>query len=105
MKILLTGRDGQVGFALHKKLASLGEVVATNRHELDLGNPEAIKTFIDKIQPDIIINPAAYTKVDQAQNEPELSFQMNAVAPQLLTDKASELDIPIIHFSTDYVFD
>ena len=105
MKILLTGRDGQVGFALHKKLASLGEVIATNRHELDLGNPEAIKTFIDKIQPNIIINPAAYTQVDKAESEKSLAHQINAVAPQVLTDKASELDIPIIHFSTDYVFD
>jgi dTDP-4-dehydrorhamnose reductase len=105
MKILLTGKYGQVGFALHKKLASLGEVVATGRHELNLANPDAIKAFIDKTKPDIIINPAAYTKVDQAENEPELAFQINAVAPQVLTDKASELDIPIIHFSTDYVFD
>jgi dTDP-4-dehydrorhamnose reductase len=105
MKILLTGKEGQVGFALHKKLASLGEVVATNRQELDLGNPEAIKTFIDKIKPNIIINPAAYTKVDQAENEPELAGQINALAPQVLAEKASELNIPIIHFSTDYVFD
>ena len=105
MKILLTGRDGQVGFALHKKLASLGEVVATNRHELDLGNPEAIKTFIDKIQPNIIINPVAYTKVDKAESEKSLAHQINAVAPQVLAEKASELNIPIIHFSTDYVFD
>ncbi|CAM8350790.1 dTDP-4-dehydrorhamnose reductase [Candidatus Methylopumilus universalis] len=105
MKILLTGKDGQVGFALHKKLASLGEVIATNRDMLDLRDPEAIRIFIDKTQPDIIINPAAYTKVDQAENESELAFQINAVAPQVLTDKASELDIPIIHFSTDYVFD
>ena len=105
MKILLTGKDGQVGFALHKKLVSLGEVIATNRDMLDLNDPEAIRIFIDQTQPDIIINPAAYTKVDQAENEPELAFQINAVAPQVLTDKASELDIPIIHFSTDYVFD
>jgi dTDP-4-dehydrorhamnose reductase len=105
MKILLTGRDGQVGFALHKKLASLGEVIATSRDTLDLSDPEAIRIFIDQTKPDIIINPAAYTKVDQAQNEPELALQINAVAPQVLTDKASELDIPIIHFSTDYVFD
>ena len=105
MKILLTGRDGQVGFALHKKLISLGEVIATNRDMLDLTNPEAIRAFIDQTQPDIIINPAAYTKVDQAQNEPELAFQINAIAPQVLAEKASELDIPIIHFSTDYVFD
>ena len=105
MKILLTGKDGQVGFALHKKLASLGEVIATSRDTLDLSDPEAIRIFIDQTKPDIIINPAAYTKVDQAQNEPELALQINAAAPQVLTDKASELDIPIIHFSTDYVFD
>jgi dTDP-4-dehydrorhamnose reductase len=105
MKILLTGKDGQVGFALHKKLVSLGEVIAINRDMLDLSDPQAIRAFIDQTQPDIIINPAAYTKVDQAQNEPELASQINAVAPQVLSDKASELDIPIIHFSTDYVFD
>jgi dTDP-4-dehydrorhamnose reductase len=105
MKILLTGKDGQVGFALHKKLASLGEVIATNRDMLDLRDPQAIRAFIDQTKPDIIINSAAYTKVDQAQNEQELASQINAVAPQVLTDKASELDIPIIHFSTDYVFD
>jgi dTDP-4-dehydrorhamnose reductase len=105
MKILLTGKDGQLGFALHKKLASLGEVIATNRDMLDLSDSQAIRIFIDQTKPDIIINPAAYTKVDQAENEPELASQINAVAPQVLTDKASELNIPIIHFSTDYVFD
>jgi dTDP-4-dehydrorhamnose reductase len=105
MKILLTGKDGQVGFALHKKLASLGEVVATNRHELDLENSDAIRTFIEKIKPDIIINAAAYTEVDKAESEKLLAHQINAVAPQVLADKASELNIPIIHFSTDYVFD
>ncbi len=105
MKILLTGKDGQVGFALHKKLVSLGEVITTNRDMLDLRDPQAIRIFIDKTKPDIIINPAAYTKVDQAENEPELASQINVVAPQVLTDKALELDIPIIHFSTDYVFD
>jgi dTDP-4-dehydrorhamnose reductase len=105
MKILLTGKDGQVGFALHKKLASLGEVVATNRHELDLENSDAIRTFIEKIKPDIIINAAAYTEVDKAESEKLLAHQINAVAPQVLVDKASELNIPIIHFSTDYVFD
>ena len=92
MKILLTAKDGQVGFALHKKLASLGEVIATNRDTLDLSDPQAIRAFIDKTKPDIIINPAAYTKVDQAENEPELASQINAAAPQVLTDKASEFD-------------
>jgi dTDP-4-dehydrorhamnose reductase len=105
MKILLTGKDGQVGFALDKKLASLGEVIATNRDMLDLANPEAIRIFIDKTKPDIIINPAAYTQVDKAESEKLLAHQINAVAPQVLAEKASELNIPLIHFSTDYVFD
>ncbi len=105
MKILLTGKDGQVGFALHKKLMSLGEVIATNRHELDLASPDAIKAFIDKTKPDMIINPAAYTKVDKAESEKSLAHQINAIAPQVLAEKASELNIPLIHFSTDYVFD
>ena len=105
MKILLTGKDGQVGFALHKKLASLGEVIAINRDILDLSNPQAIRIFIDQTQPDIIINPAAYTQVDKAESEKLLAHQINAVAPQVLANKASELHIPIIHFSTDYVFD
>ncbi len=105
MKILLTGKDGQVGFALHKKLMSFGEVIATKRHELDLANPDAIKAFIDQSKPDIIINPAAYTQVDKAESEKLLAHQINAIAPQVLAEKASELNIPIIHFSTDYVFD
>jgi dTDP-4-dehydrorhamnose reductase len=83
----------------------LGVVVATNRHELDLENSDAIRTFIEKIKPDIIINAAAYTEVDKAESEKLLAHQINAVAPQVLADKASELNIPIIHFSTDYVFD
>ena len=105
MKILLTGKDGQVGFALHIKLMSLGEVIAAGRHDLDLAYPEAIKDFIDKNKPDIIINPAAYTQLDKAESEKLLAHQINAIAPQVLVEKASELNIPIIHFSTDYVFD
>jgi dTDP-4-dehydrorhamnose reductase len=105
MKILLTGKDGQVGFALHKKLVLLGEVIATGRRELDLANSNAIKAFIDKNKPNIIINAAAYTQVDKAESEKLLAHQINAIAPQILTDKASQLNIPIIHFSTDYVFD
>jgi dTDP-4-dehydrorhamnose reductase len=105
MKILLTGKDGQIGFALHKKLLSLGKVIATNRHELDLENPDAIKVFIDKNKPDIIINSAGYTEVDKAESEKLLAHRINAIAPKVLTEKASELNIPIIHFSTDYVFD
>lgn len=105
MKILLTGSNGQVGFELNKKLSVLGDVIATDRVELDLTNLNAIRTFIDQIKPDIIINPAAYTAVDKAESEPELAYQINTLAPEVLADKAAELDIPLVHFSTDYVFD
>ena len=105
MKILLTGKNGQVGFELAKKLSTLGEVIATDREELDLANPDAIRAFIDQTKPDIIINPAAYTAVDKAESEPEMAYQINVTAPEVLAEKASELNIPLIHFSTDYVFD
>ncbi len=83
MKILLTGKDGQVGFALHKKLVSVGEVIATNRNELNLENPDAIRAFIEKIKPDIIINAAAYTDVDKAETEIELACKLNTEAPKV----------------------
>ena len=105
MRILLTGKDGQIGFDLHKKLLSLGEVIATSRKELDLSNSYAIMKFIDQNKPDIIINCAAYTSVDQAESEIELAYQVNAEAPKVFAEKAAELNIPLIHFSTDYVFD
>ena len=105
MKILLTGKNGQVGFELEKKLSTLGEVIATDREELDLANPDAIRAYIDHTKPDIIINPAAYTTVDKAESEPDLAYQINTLAPEVLATMAVELDIPLIHFSTDYVFD
>ena len=105
MKILLTGKNGQVGFELQKKLCAISEVIATDREELDLANSDAIRAFIDKTKPDIIINPAAYTSVDKAESEPDLAYQINVIAPEVLAEKAIELDIPLIHFSTDYVFD
>jgi dTDP-4-dehydrorhamnose reductase len=105
MKILLTGSNGQVGFELNKKLNTLGEVIATDRRDLNLLDTSAIRDFVDKIKPEIIINPAAYTSVDKAESEPRLARQINTIAPQVLAEKAAELNIPLIHFSTDYVFD
>jgi dTDP-4-dehydrorhamnose reductase len=105
MKILLTGSNGQVGFELQKKLSLLGEVIATDREDLDLTDPDAIRHFIDQTKPDIIINPAAYTAVDKAESEPDLAYLINVTAPEVLAVKAAELDIPLVHFSTDYVFD
>jgi dTDP-4-dehydrorhamnose reductase len=105
MKILLTGSNGQVGFELQKKIGLLGEVIATDREELDLTDSDAIKKFIDQTKPGIIINPAAYTAVDKAESEPDLAHLINVTAPEVLASMAAELDIPLVHFSTDYVFD
>jgi dTDP-4-dehydrorhamnose reductase len=105
MKILLTGKNGQVGFELSKRLCELGDVIAIDREDLDLENSEDISLFLDQTKPDLIIHPAAYTNVDNAELEPNLCHQINVIATEVLTKKAIELNIPIIYFSTDYVFD
>ena len=104
MKILITGTNGQVGHALLRELTD-HELIGLTRKDCDLTNPDQIKQLIDQHQPDLIINPAAYTQVDQAEDEPELAFQINRDAPRVMAEKAREYNIPLIHFSTDYVFD
>ena len=104
MKILITGVNGQVGHALMRELND-HELIGLTRQDCDLTNPDQIKEVIDHYQPELIINPAAYTKVDQAEDEPELAFQINRDAPKVMAEKAREYNIPLIHFSTDYVFD
>ncbi len=104
MKILITGINGQVGHALMRELTD-HELIGLTRQDCDLTNSDQIKQVIDQHQPDLIINPAAYTKVDQAEEEPELAFQINRDAPKVMAEKACEYHIPFIHFSTDYVFD
>ena len=104
MKILITGINGQVGHALMRKLND-HELIGLSRQDYDLTNLDQIKQVIDQHQPELIINPAAYTKVDQAEVEPELAFQINRDAPKVMAEKAREYHIPLIHFSTDYVFD
>jgi dTDP-4-dehydrorhamnose reductase len=104
MKILVTGTNGQVGHALMQELIE-HELIGLTRQDCDLTNLDRIRQVIDQHQPDLIINPAAYTKVDQAEDEPELAFQINRDAPKVMAEKAREYDIPLIHFSTDYVFD
>ena len=105
MKILLTGKNGQVGFELNKKLLALGEVIAIDREDLNLENSDDIHLFLDQIKPNIIIHTAAYTAVDKAESESKLCYEINVNASRALTSKAIEFDIPIIYFSTDYVFD
>jgi dTDP-4-dehydrorhamnose reductase len=104
MKILITGVNGQVGHALMRELTE-HELIGLTRQDCDLTNLDQIKQVIDQHQPELIINPAAYTKVDQAQDEPELAFKINRDAPRVMAEKAREYHIPLIHFSTDYVFD
>ena len=105
MKIVITGKNGQVGSDLFSSLSGIGEVFALNREDCDLNSLDQINRKIDQYKPDIIINAAAYTNVDRAEAEPELAFSINAHAPEILAKKSSELNIPIIHFSTDYIFD
>ena len=104
MKILITGINGQVGHALMRELNE-HKLIGLTRKDCDLTNLDQVRQVIDSHQPDLIINPAAYTKVDQAEDEPELAFQINRDAPKVMAEKAREYDIPLIHFSTDYVFD
>lgn len=105
MRILLTGRTGQVGRALETRLPALGEIVATGRDRLDLGNPDSIMNALDEVQPDVIVNAAAYTAVDKAESEPDAALRINAHAPRVMADWVAKHDAAILHYSTDYVFD
>jgi dTDP-4-dehydrorhamnose reductase len=105
MKILLTGKDGQVGFELVRALAPLGKVVAVGRSDCDLGDADALRALVRSIAPDLIVNPAAYTAVDKAESERDLAFAVNARAPGILGEEAARLGALLIHYSTDYVFD
>lgn len=105
MKILLTGKGGQVGFELQRALAPLGDVHAVDQPDCDMADGQAIRRLVRSVQPDIIINPAAYTAVDKAEAEPELAHAVNVVAPGVLGEEAVKLGAWVVHYSTDYVFD
>ncbi len=116
MKILLTGANGQVGDALCRVLPAMGTVQATTRdgrlpghvipcHALDLGVAGAVADVVQAIAPDVVVNAAAYTAVDKAESEPDLAMRINADAVAELAQACAERDIPLLHYSTDYVFD
>jgi dTDP-4-dehydrorhamnose reductase len=105
MRILLTGVTGQVGAALRAPLECAGALVAADRSQLDLAQPENMAAALDEVAPDLIVNPAAYTAVDRAEDERELAFRVNAEAPRAMAQWAASRGVPLIHFSTDYVFD
>src|ERR1700737_3368805 len=99
IRILLTGVSGQVGSALRGPLCSIGTVLAADRTILDLSRPESLLAALDKLSPDLIINPAAYTSVDQAEDEPELAHRVNVVAPQVLARWAANPRAPMVRLN------
>jgi dTDP-4-dehydrorhamnose reductase len=109
MKILLLGKNGQVGWELQRSLAPLGELIALDRHTVDglcgdLSDLDALRATIRLVKPDVIVNAAAYTAVDKAESETELADRVNSQATQVMAEEAAALGTWLIHYSTDYVF-
>jgi dTDP-4-dehydrorhamnose reductase len=104
-RILITGGSGQVGEALMRTLAPLGEIFAPGRNELDLSDPQSIRKVMREFQPRWVVNAGAHTAVDKAESEPELAFAINATAPETFAEESKRISSVLIHFSTDYVFD
>ena len=108
MKILLLGKNGQVGWELQRSLAPLGELIALDRRSTefcgDIGNLAGLADTVRAIKPDIIVNAAAHTAVDKAESEPDLARALNAQAPEVLAIEAAKIGAWLVHYSTDYVF-
>jgi dTDP-4-dehydrorhamnose reductase len=104
-EILLIGKMGQVGQELQRTLAAIGRVTGVGHEELDLSQPEAIRQVIRQLQPNLVINAAAYTAVDRAESELELAIAINGDAPTVMAEEARRIGAALVHISTDYVFD
>ena len=104
MRILLTGKSGQVGGELQRILSTIGETTATNRNELDLSKPDQIRNTVRHFRPELIVNAGAYTAVDKAESEPETARAVNGIAPEILAEEARTAGAVLIHYSTDYVY-
>ena len=110
MRILLLGKNGQVGWELQRSLAIMGELVACDFDSpgdlrADFSEPETLAPLVQRIRPDVIVNAAAHTAVDQAESEPERTELINATSPGVLARAAAEIGAALIHYSTDYIFD
>ena len=105
MRILLLGRTGQLGWELERTLAPLGEIYALGPEELNLTQLDALAQRIHEVHPQVIVNASAYTAVDRAEQQVDLAMQLNVQAPAVMAKAARELNVTLIHFSTDYVFD
>jgi dTDP-4-dehydrorhamnose reductase len=104
-RILLTGKHGQLGDDLQQSLPRLGDVVATDREQLDLSRPTDIRHLIQELHPTLIVNAAAYTAVDQAQKDEALARTINSQAPAIMAEEAKKIGAALVHYSTDYIFD
>lgn len=104
MKILLTGRTGQIGGALLPRLGALGEVHAPTRDALDLADHASLKATVEQLEPDLIVNAAGYTRVDDAESDRDAAFAANADGPEELARLAAATGATLVHYSTDYVF-
>ena len=104
-KILITGKDGQVGWELRDLLSSIGTVYAYGREEMDLQDPNRIRKVMREVKPDIVVNAAAYTAVDRAENDQETAMAINGNAVGILAEESKKNRSLLIHYSTDYVFD
>lgn len=105
VRILLTGARGQLGTDLLPLLKQQGEVVAVDRDECDLSSTEAIRKVVADVRPSVIVNPAAFTAVNEAETQPDMTYAINATAAATLAEEARKLDAMFVHYSTDYVFD
>ncbi len=105
MPILLFGPNGQVGWELRRTLAALGPVITVSRQETDLADPDAIRSTIRVAGPRLIVNAAAYTAVDKAETETDLALAINGTAVGVMAEEAKRCGVPLVHYSTDYVFD
>jgi dTDP-4-dehydrorhamnose reductase len=104
-EILILGKQGQIAWELQVTLATLGNITVLGSQDLDLANPDRIREKVRSIQPDIIVNAAAYTAVDMAETESELCMSINAIAPGILAELARQSSALLVHYSTDYIFD
>jgi dTDP-4-dehydrorhamnose reductase len=105
IKILLTGRSGQIGWELQRTLTPLGKLTVLSHQEMNLADPEDIRRVMREHRPDVVVNAAAYTEVEKAEEEPTLAMAVNGTAPGILAEEAKQSGALLVHYSTDYVFD
>ena len=105
MRVLLFGKNGQVGWELDRSLQPLGEIISLDREDADFSNPDHLRNVVRKSNPDVIVNAVAYTAVDKAEADVGVATSINSLAPGVLAEEAMAIDALLIHYSTDYVFD